>query len=375
MSRFKILYTLNHARIAGTEKHLLLLLKHLNKELFEPSVVCFAEGPLIDMLRNQGIPAWPFPRKKLLDYSVARKLYDLMKHNKFDLLHSHCGQFACLIAKLAGVPHTIETRHGLTFNYDQIDKISPVEYFITKTKAKIVNLTLTVSKADEQLLIQKFRISPNRVKNVVNGLDIEDLANYQTNNGQLKDELVVPDNHKVVGTVARFTEQKGLKYFIKAIKNIKAEFPKSYFIIVGDGTKKDELVASAKGEGVYEDILFTGYRDDAISLMSVFDVFVLPSLWEGMPFSLLEAMAMKIPAVATDVFGNRELVVEGKTGLLIEPRNSEAISRAVTTLLKNQQKATAMGEAAFARIEKHFSAKRMTEQIEKTYLELLNGRR
>ncbi len=373
MAKIKVLYTLNQARIAGTEKHVLLLLKNLNKDLFEPSVVCFSEGPLIDILRNQNIPAWSFARKRVLDYSVSRKLYDLMKQNKFDLLHSHCGQFACLIGKLVHIPKMIETRHGLFFNFDEIDSISPVDYFITRTKAKIVNLTLTVSKADELLLHHKFGIRSDKVKNISNGIDLEDLASFQSQNGRLITKLAIPQQHKIVGSVARLTEQKGLKYFIKAIKNIKAEFPKSYFIIVGDGTKKDELVASAKGEGVYEDILFTGYREDAISLMSIFDVFVLPSLWEGMPFSLLEAMALKIPAVATEVFGNKELVVEGKTGLLIEPRNSEAISRAVTTLLKNQQKATAMGEAALDRVKRYFSAKKMTEQIEKTYLELLNG--
>jgi len=185
--------------------------------------------------------------------------------------------------------------------------------------------------------------------------------------------LQIASSCNIVGTVARFTEQKGLKYFVQAIKLIKEQIPNCKFIIVGDGELKNSLINSVKNIGVSQDVIFTGYRVDAVSLMSIFDIFVLPSLWEGMPYTILEAMALKKPVVATNVFGNSEIILNGITGNLVPPRDSLAISEAVIRLLKDKEKAKEMGENGFRRVKKNFSAKKMTEKIEQTYLELLNG--
>jgi len=373
MAKYKILCTLNQARVAGTEKHLLIILKNLNRDLFEPAVLCFSDGPLIQLLREQGIRAWSLPRERFLDYSTAKKTYRLIKENKFDLLHSHCGQFACIIAKLAGVPYLIETRHGLYLNYDQLDKVTFLRSLIIKSKARFVDMTITVNKIDKKLLSEKFGAPENRIRDVANGLDLEEIKSLKITTAQIKDELQIAPGCNIVGTVARFTEQKGLQYFVEAAKLIKQQIPNCKFIIVGDGELKNSLIDLAQNIGVYQDIIFTGYRSDALSIMSAFDIFVLPSLWEGMPYTILEAMALKKPVVATHVFGNSEIVLNAKTGNLVPPRDSVAISKAVTTLLKNKQEAKKMGENGFHRIKTDFSGKKMTEKIEHTYLELLNG--
>lgn len=374
MAKYKILCTLNQARVvAGTEKHLLILLKNLNRDLFDPAVVCFSDGPLIELLRKQGIKAWSLNRERFLDYSTARRLYSLIKEYKFDLLHSHCGQFACIIAKLAGVPYLIETRHGLYLNYDQLNKVSFLRSLINKRKATFVDLTLTVNEIDKKLLIETFRAPKNKIRGVANGLDLEEIQSLEINSTQIKHKLQIASSCNIVGTVARFTEQKGLKYFVQAIKLIKEQIPNCKFIIVGDGELKNSLINSVKNIGVYQDVIFTGYRVDAVSLMSIFDIFVLPSLWEGMPYTILEAMALKKPVVATNVFGNSEIILNGITGNLVPPRDSLAISEAVIRLLKDKEKAKEMGENGFRRVKKNFSAKKMTEKIEQTYLELLNG--
>ncbi len=374
MAKYKILCTLNQARVAaGTEKHLLLLLQNLNRDLFEPAVVCFSDGPLIKRLREQGIKAWSLPRERFFDYSTAKRMYHLIKEHKFDLLHSHCGQFACIIAKLAGVPYLIETRHGLYLNYDQLNKVSFLRSLINKRKAKFVDLTLTVNETDKKLLIEKFRAPKNKVREVTNGLDMEEIQSLKINSAQIKHELQIASSCNIVGTVARFSEEKGLRYFVQALKLIKEQIPNCKFIIVGDGKLKNSLINSAKNTGVYQDVIFAGFRADAVSLMSIFDIFVLPSLSEGLPYAILEAMALKKPVVATNVFGNNEIVLNEKTGILVPPRDSYAISEAVVHLLRNKEKAKEMGENGFHRVKMEFSAKKMTEKIEQTYLELLNG--
>ena len=372
MAKYKILCTLNQARVAGTEKHLLIILKNLNRDLFEPAVLCFSDGPLIELLREQGIKAWALQRERFLDYSTAKKTYRLIKENKFDLLHSHCGQFACIIAKLAGVPYLIETRHGLYLNFDQLDKVNFLRSLINKNKAKFVDMTITVNKIDKKILSEKFGAPENKIREVANGLDLEEIKSLKIA-AQIKDELQIAPGCNIVGTVARFTEQKGLKYFVEAAKLIKEQIPNCKFIIVGDGELKNSLIKFAQNIGIYQEIIFTGYRVDAVSILSIFDIFVLPSLWEGMPYTILEAMALKKPVVATNVFGNSEIVLNGKTGNLVSPRDSFAISKAVIALLKNKDKAKKMGENGFHRIKTDFSGKKMTEKIEHIYLELLNG--
>ncbi len=372
MAKYKILCTLNQARVAGTEKHLLIILKNLNRDLFEPAVLCFSDGPLIELLREQGIKAWALQRERFLDYSTAKKTYRLIKENKFDLLHSHCGQFACIIAKLAGVPYLIETRHGLYLNFDQLDKVNFLRSLINKNKAKFVDMTITVNKIDKKILSEKFGAPENKIREVANGLDLEEIKSLKIA-AQIKDELQIAPGCNIVGTVARFTEQKGLKYFVEAAKLIKEQIPNCKFIIVGDGELKNSLIKFAQNIGIYQEIIFTGYRVDAVSILSIFDIFVLPSLWEGMPYTILEAMALKKPVVATNVFGNSEIVLNGKTGNLVSPRDSLAISKAVIALLKNKEKAKKMGENGFHRIKTDFSGKKMTEKIEHIYLELLNG--
>ncbi len=372
MAKYKILCTLNQARVAGTEKHLLIILKNLNRDLFEPAVLCFSDGPLIELLREQGIKAWALQRERFLDYSTAKKTYRLIKENKFDLLHSHCGQFACIIAKLAGVPYLIETRHGLYLNFDQLDKVNFLRSLINKNKAKFVDMTITVNKIDKKILSEKFGAPENKIREVANGLDLEEIKSLKIA-AQIKDELQIAPGCNIVGTVARFTEQKGLKYFVEAAKLIKEQIPNCKFIIVGDGELKNSLIKFAQNIGIYQEVIFTGYRVDAVSILSIFDIFVLPSLWEGMPYTILEAMALKKPVVATNVFGNSEIVLNGKTGNLVSPRDSLAISKAVIALLKNKEKAKKMGENGFHRIKTDFSGKKMTEKIEHIYLELLNG--
>ncbi len=371
MAKIRVLYTLNEARIAGTERHVVYLLNNLNRDLFEPYVVCFAEGPLIEMLQKQKIEARALPRNRFLDFSVAKQLYDLIRKENIDLVHSHCGHFSFWVAKIAGVRRLIETRHGLYFNYDEIDHISPVTYWLNKAKASFVNLTLTVNTFDKQLLIEKFKVPAHKIQSVLNGIDLENIEKAVRSSNSLE-ELKITKSAPVVGTVARLTEQKGLRYFLESIPLIQAEFPDAQFVIVGDGELKGELIRIAEKHGILQKIIFTGYREDAIAIMSLFEVFVQPSLWEGTAYTILEAMALKLPVVATAVFGNREAVVHEETGYLVETRTSVQIADKVIYLLKNRNKAKEMGKNGFERIKKMYLAKEMTRQIEQIYLELLN---
>ncbi len=370
MNKIKILYTLNYARVAGTEKHLLYLLKHLDTKQFEPIVVCFAKGPLVKMLRDKGIKAYSLPRKKFFDFSTALALYRLIRKHKVKIIHSHCGQFSCVVGKIAGVPHLLETRHGLYFYFDRVPRLGLADQIVTRAKASFVDLTLIVSKTDEDLLLNKFKIHKTKIRRVSNGLD-EDELKESSDPKRLKSDLRIPLDRKIIGSVARLSDEKGVRYLILAIKETVAQFPNCHFVIVGDGPLRKEIETLAQDKGIIENLTMTGYRENAVEIMSLFDIFVLPSLCEGMPYTILEAMMLKKPVVASDIFGNRELVKNKETGYLVTPKSPEELSNSILSLLRNEGKAQKMGKNGARLTKRYFSAKKMSIAIQKIYLELL----
>jgi glycosyltransferase involved in cell wall biosynthesis len=371
MSRIRILFVVNRAVVSGTEQHLLLLLKFLNRDLFEPAVICLSQGPLLDIVAGLKIPIWSLPRKKLLDTGVATKIYNIIRHNEFHIIHSHSGVFACAIGRFLAGAKVIETRHGLCIDYDALNSLSWCTVMSNRCKLMMLHKTLTVCEADRSVLLQKFNGPADKIQTVLNGVDLDAFAKDRAAL-DIRQDLGIAQHEKIVGTIARFTAQKGLRYLPEAYTRIKSQLSDTKFVVVGDGPLRDALKEQIQLSGLNNDVIFTGYRDDAVQLLSGFDIFVLPSLWEGIPYTILEALALRIPVIATDVFGNREVIEHERTGILIPPRDSGSIASSVVHLLKNAKKAKQLAENGFSLVEKKFSAQEMTRKIERIYLNLVD---
>jgi glycosyltransferase involved in cell wall biosynthesis len=177
----------------------------------------------------------------------------------------------------------------------------------------------------------------------------------------------------VVGVVANLRPMKGHADVIAALPAIVEQIPDVVFMFVGRDNMNGEIQRLAQESGLSEYIIFTGFNPEVRPFYQLFDIFLLPSTWEGCPVSILEAMAMKKPVVGTAVGGIPELVVDGQTGLLIPPHNPVAIAEALVSLLKNPDGACKMGQAGRIRVEKHFTLPKMVEEIEAVYEELLRA--
>ncbi len=175
---------------------------------------------------------------------------------------------------------------------------------------------------------------------------------------------------KVVGTVGRFDEQKGHMFFLKAIPKILQDVPDVRFIFVGDGSLRSKLEKMGRELEVNQNIIFTGVRRDIPEILSIMDVFVLPSIFEGFGIVLLEAMAVGKPVVASRAGGIPEIVEHGLTGILIEPANPSAIAGSVVKLLKNPVEAKRIANAGRAEVERKFTADAMARKIEGVYDEV-----
>jgi glycosyltransferase involved in cell wall biosynthesis len=204
-----------------------------------------------------------------------------------------------------------------------------------------------------------------------NGIDLQRFSNQKRNN-LLKEYFGIKGKSKVIGTIARLTKEKGHIYLIEAAKNILSVFPDTIFLIVGDGNERDRLEKQVMKLGLKDKVIFTGKRKDIIDILSIIDIFVLPSITEGLPIALLEALASRLPVVATNVGAVSKVIIDRETGLLTEPRSPELLSNAILELLSNWERAEQFGYQGYRKVEKEFSAKAMAEQYFDFYRKILS---
>jgi glycosyltransferase involved in cell wall biosynthesis len=185
-----------------------------------------------------------------------------------------------------------------------------------------------------------------------------------------RQELRLSATEPVALTIGRLTLQKGYSILLQAATQVLAEIPSFRFLIVGVGELEEELKRMARQLGIEHAVIFTGPRPDVEGLLAAVDLFVSSSRWEGLPTVILESMAARVPVVATDVSGTRELVQDGVTGLLVPPGDPHSLSHAIVRMFREREQATAMAERAYCRVQ-DFSIARVTEQHMEVYLQLL----
>ncbi len=224
-------------------------------------------------------------------------------------------------------------------------------------------------------MIVKHGIEPQRVVKIYNGIEKDEycIENEETvcRRSRFRKESSLGEDVPVVGVIGRLVWQKGFEYFIEAIPDVLKRFPRAIFLIVGEGELKDELKVKSRILKLEDKIIFTGFRNDIKDVLASIDTFVMPSLREGLPVVLLEAMAMMKPIVATKIEGIREVLENGLTGLLVSPENPQVLSEAIVDLLIHKDKARQMGLAARKVVEERFGVDIMVQKVEGVYEELL----
>ena len=306
------------------------------------------------------------------------KLINIMKRNVFQIVHTHsskAGFIGRLAAKLSGVKVIVHSPHGHIF-YAYFGKIKTVLFvLLEKIAAKFTNRIITLTELGKQDHIKFGIASPGKFIPVYCGIDLNRFLDLKIDRDEERRKWHLSKDELVIGTVSRLVPIKGCEYFIKAMPGIKKEAPNTKFIIAGDGFLRQNLEKLVQDLGISEDAIFTGYQSDINRLMSIFDIYVSPSLNEGMGRCLLETQALGVPVVATNVGGVPEIVKDNKTGILVPPKSPEALMQAIVTLLKDEAKRGRMGKAAKNWIDDKFSTNRMVEKICNLYSELVKNER
>ena len=342
-----------------------------NKALYNVSVCCLkGRGVLSNELDEKGIKAEYLNMPKgpgflifLDSFRAIIKLAHLMKKKKIDVVHSYLfrANILCRIAaKLAGVPVVISSMQGI-----EVTRSCPL--FLEKLTSPLVDKFTAVSDAIRNYIIQRARIEPEKIMTIHNGIGLDEKKPGPIERKEFGLSPGVP----VVGAVGRLAKEKGHQYLLNAARIIVREYPRVQFLIVGDGPEREELVNLAFKWGLKDRITFTGYRRDVLRVLTLFDIFALATLWEGLSMVILEAMVMAKPVVTTNVVGNPELVVDGVTGFLVPPRDPESLAKRILRLLKDENLREQMGAAGRRRVEEKFTIETMVSETEKLYEELL----
>lgn len=369
----KVAHVITGLGIGGAERFLRTLAVAVDRTKYDLHFYCIVTGgKLIPEFEKLGynvqvIPCYNWERKIPFRFVLSNiwKLIRIFRREKFDIVHTHlyrANMIGRIAALLAGTPFIYATEH----NTNAWKK--PVDIFWDKLLARFTNKIITVSEYVRYFTINQERLEPKKVSTLWHGIWIRDFDEVNSRL-ETRGRLEIHSDQPVIGTIGRLVPQKGYNFFIEAMPTILNKFPDSQFMIVGDGPLKAELTEQAKYLGLLSNLTFTGFRKDIPYLLKAMDVFSLTSLWEGFGIVLIEAMACSLPVVATNVGPIPEIVIHNETGLLIEPENPAAISKAIIQLLENSQLIRQFGANGRKRVEASFTAEKMIENLEKIYFE------
>ncbi|WP_173045730.1 glycosyltransferase family 4 protein [Nitrospira sp. KM1] len=358
---------------AGAEVQLVVLIEVLLRfQELDLTVVLFNEGRLAIELQKLRVPVYIFPETAQSSLKILQQLTDYCRERKFDLLHTHKYKdniLGAMAAARSGVPYVVRTVHGLSEPFKGLPSIRMRFYefcddVVIRTK---VNRLIAVSSQIGHLLSQKFG-SASVVK-IHNGIPIEHVQQAKPYE-EVRKHLDVDKVEIIIGTVGRLTPVKAHEHFLTAAKQLLQSHKNLCFVIVGSGPRRRFLEEIARKSDISSKVRFLGHRDDTRDLIRAMDIFVLPSLHEGIPMVLLEAMALARPIVASAVGGIPEVLTNQVHGLLVPPAKPDEIVGACEAFLSDPLFMEKCGQAALTRVKQEFSSELMGAKVVTLYRQL-----
>lgn len=380
MRKINILYIITKLELGGAQKHLLSLISLLEKSKYNVFLFTAKEGLLMnDALSLSGLT---LIRSKFLERPVNfikdalafGEICALIKKNNIDLVHTHgskagvVGRFA---ARCTGVKALLHTVHGWSFNDYQPFFLRQLFIGLERHCAGFSDRIIVVSEYDKKKGLTKRIGTSSKYCIIRYGVDQREFENKDLG---LRGELGIESNDLVVGMVACFKPQKSPLDFIEAARRVSKTNPKTRFLLVGDGILRKEIEARITKLGLSSNVMLIGWRRDIPRILSLIDIFVLSSLWEGVPISVLEAMAASKPVVATHTGGIEEVITDGVNGYLVPARDALRLSERITALLGDVSLREQIGQNARRSLKNRFGLEQMQKDTSALYEEILNGK-
>ena len=371
----RIFFLLDSLDLGGTETQAVELARRLDPHRYKVTLGCLrARGPLRQRLEPGSVRILEFHPRGGID--SARGIYQLLRlaaflrRGGFEVVHTHdlwSNLLGILAARLARVPVIISSCRDLSHT----DWYTPWRRRILRRIQRSWSMVLANSSAIRDDLVARDGFTADKVRVIRNAVDMERFAVA----GDRQRLLTEAGGGKLVVQLGNMvSDVKGHAYLIEAAPTVIARFPQTRFVLIGDGPLRPEFERRIQELRLTENFIFLGRRSDVPELLASCDLAILPSLAEGLPNAVLEYLAAGLPTIVTRVGGNVEILEDGRTGLLIPPREPKALATALLRLLENPRLAQALGQAGQDHVRANFSFARLTDETAKLYRELLESK-
>jgi len=393
MKKIKLIHIITKLELGGAQRNTLYTVKKISQDENFDVVLVSGKGGILDNEASE-IPTVKFipltylvrEINPLKDLAALFEILAVLIKEKPDIIHTHSSK-AGILGRLAGAFYNflspgqktkiIHTYHGFGFTPQQNPIIRRIFVLLEKITSAFSDKLIFVSEANRQTAVSLKFADHTRHITIRSGVDLNFFKNFNLSDAeklQIKSKYNILPDEKVVLTIGPFKKQKNLADFIKVASEIKRRSIKAKFIIVGDGESKKELETLAEELGVKKEIIFAGWitsKKDLAALLKISNVFLMTSLWEGLPRSMIEAIASGVPVCANAVDGIQDIITDGITGLLSAPFDIKKSADNVEKILRDTVFAVQLSTAASKKVDDDFDIDKMVERQKKMYFDLL----
>ena len=374
----KILYVITKSNWGGAQHYVYDLATNLSKDHYEPIVVTGGSGILKTKLEERHVRVLSIPYLErdvniFYDLAVFVNLVRLFLKEKPDIVHlnsSKIGGLGALAARITQVKKIIFTAHGWAFNEPRNYLSKKLITFLSWVTIFLSHHTITVSEQDK-LCVHNMPAISGKVSCIHNGIQEKELVSKKEARAALfkGHPSLMPSKEAVwIGTIGELTRNKGLSYAIEACDTLKKKLSSPFvYVIIGDGEDKYKLANAIRKHNLSHEVSLVGFKKDASSLLRAFDIFLLPSVKEGLPYVVLEAGFAGIPTIASAVGGIPEIISDGKSGILVPPKDHQRIAQAIEYMMAHKEKAEELGMHLHQRVHAKFSLQSMLTNTLKIY--------
>jgi glycosyltransferase involved in cell wall biosynthesis len=368
---FRVLYLITELDIGGAEQVLLSFLKNMDRYKYEPAVCCFSAGALAPEIQSLGIRLIDLKAENKFDLLALFRLWRILNEERFDIVHTHlfhANIAGRVLARLARVAVVVSTHH-YAFSYN-----GAWGAWLDRLTCRLADRIIAVSRAARNFFLLHVDGKQERVELIYNGVDLDAFGSSLKADKSLRESLCL-NNDFIVGCIGRFAEVKGQSYLLEAARALIEKGIPLKVLLVGSGPWEGRLKKICQELNIVSQVIFLGSRRDVPAVLESIDLYVQPSLQEGLSIILLEALAMRRPVIATAVGGNSEVIVNGESGLLIPARDRQALAAAVADLLSDKEKANRLAQGARLRIEENFDIRDTVRKTEALYSRLIKEKK
>lgn len=380
-----VLHPITRLIVGGAQENTMFTAALLDKNRYQVEILSGpqtgSEGSLIEEVRARGIPLIILPDmlrqvSPLHDLLALWKMYRLMRQKHYAIVHTHsskAGILGRIAALLAGVPVIIHTVHGWSF-HDYMSPLGRTIYItLERFTAPFTAALIVVAQRDVDKGLKARIGKPEQYHLIRSAIPLEEFDPARVDRQAVRQELGLPANAVVLGNVGRFSEQKNPLDWVRVAGMVGRGNPEVHFLLVGDGPMRAQVEAGLAAEGIAGRTILTGLRRDVPHMMAAMDIFLLTSLWEGLPRVIPQAMAMGLPVIANQADGTLEAIQQGETGYLCAPGALQEMAERCLYLIENPAVRQSLGQKGQAFARQEFDLRSMIAQIEAIYEHFLPG--